>query len=183
MFVNGGKSFASQARLSAAGIPQITVVHGGATAGGAYQPRLSDHTIMVRNQTTMYLAGPPLLKAATGEIATDEELGGAELYTQHSGVADYLAENDSDGIRIARDVMAHLAWNYKKATDQGGFKEPLYPAEELIGITPTDSKQPYDCREIIARIADASDFLEFKAEYDPQTICGWLPWYLSHASI
>jgi geranyl-CoA carboxylase beta subunit len=106
IFVPGGRGFANQARLSAAGIPQITVVHGSATAGGAYQPGLSDYIIMVRNQATMYLAGPPLLKAATGEIASDEELGGAEMHSAVSGVSDYLAEDDADGIRIAREILA-----------------------------------------------------------------------------
>ena len=170
MFVTGGRAFANQARLSAMGIPQITVVHGSATAGGAYQPGLSDYIVMVRGQATTYLAGPPLLKAATGEIATDEELGGAEMHTQVSGVGDYLAENDADGIRLAREIMGSLGW-----TEQAGvlaFDEPEYPAEELIGVVPADPKEPYDCREIIARIADGSAFLDFKPEYDAQTICG-----------
>jgi len=172
-FAQGGRGFANQARLSAAGIPQVTVVHGSATAGGAYQPGLSDYLIMVRKQATMYLAGPPLLKAATGEIATDEELGGAELHTQIAGTGDYLAENDADGIRIAREIMAKLPWNRTRETDtQKSFKEPLYSPEELLGIVPTDSKTPYDVREILARIADGSDFLDFKPEYDNQTVCG-----------
>ncbi len=170
IFVRGGRSFANQARLSAAGIPQITVVHGSATAGGAYQPGLSDYTVMVRGQTTMYLAGPPLLKAATGEIATDEELGGGEMHTSESGVGDYLAEDDADAIRIAREIAAQLPWPRYQADQHG--EPPLYPTEELLGIVPSDPKQPYDCREVIARLADGSQFLEFKASYDNQLICG-----------
>lgn len=173
MFVHGGRGFANQARLSAAGIPQITVVHGSATAGGAYQPGLSDYIIMVREQATMYLAGPPLLKAATGEIANDEDLGGADMHTSESGVGDYLAENDSDGIRIARDIMRQLPWNDQLSNKTSKtFKAPLYSAEELIGIVPNDAKKPYDCREIIARLADGSEFLDFKIEYDNQIVCG-----------
>ena len=171
LFVDGGRAFANQARLSALGIPQVTIVHGSATAGGAYQPGLSDYVIMVRQQATTYLAGPPLLKAATGEVATDEALGGAEMHTQVSGVGDFLADNDVDGIRIARDIMAHLPW--QTASFQCDFNEPIYDIDELIGLIPADTKKPYDCREIIARLLDGSDFLEFKSEYDQQTICGF----------
>jgi geranyl-CoA carboxylase beta subunit len=171
VFIDGGRAFANQARMSAAGVPQVTVVHGSATAGGAYQPGLSDYIVMVRRQATTYLAGPPLLKAATGEIATDEDLGGAEMHTQVSGVGDYLAQNDADGIRLAREIMAQLPWKDERGTARD-FAEPRYSPEELIGIVPADAKIPYDCREIIARIADGSEFLDFKAEYDSQTICG-----------
>lgn len=171
MFVIGGRAFANQARLSAAGVPQITVVHGSATAGGAYQPGLSDYIVMVRRQATTYLAGPPLLKAATGEIATDEDLGGAEMHTQTSGVGDYLARNDADGIRLAREIVAQLPWNEGREPARS-YAEPIHSPDELIGIVPADPKTPYDCREIIARIADGSGFLEFKSEYDGQTICG-----------
>ena len=170
VFIPGGRGFANQARLSALGIPQITVVHGSATAGGAYQPGLSDYVIMVRGQATMYLAGPPLLKAATGEIATDEELGGAEMHTQISGVGDYLAETDADGIRLARQVVAALPW--PQDGPAAPFKPPLYPPSDLMGLVPADPKQPYDCREIIARLADGSEFLAFKPEYDVATVCG-----------
>jgi len=173
LFVQGGRGFANQARLSAAGIPQITVVHGSATAGGAYQPGLSDYVILIRDQATVYLAGPPLLKAATGEVATDEDLGGAEMHTSESGVGDYIAENDTDGIRIARDIMQQLPWNEQlPASAKIKYKEPLYSPEELIGVVPEDPKKPYDSREIIARIADASEFLDFKATYDEQIVCG-----------
>ena len=172
-FGESGYMFAMQCRLSAAGIPQITVVHGSATAGGAYQPTLSDYLILVRKQSTMYLAGPPLLKAATGEIATDEELGGAEMHSEVAGTNDYLAENDADGIRIARDITRKLGWNknmpFRPAVE---YEEPLYPAQELRGIVPEDPKTPFDMREVIARIADGSDFLEFKADFDNGTLCG-----------
>ncbi len=172
-FGESGAGFAQQCRLSAAGIPQITVVHGSATAGGAYQPTLSDYLILVRKQSTMYLAGPPLLKAATGEIATDEELGGAEMHSEVAGTNDYLAENDADGIRIARDVTKKLAWNKNQPFKaEVSYQKPVYAAEELRGIVPEDSKTPFDMREVVARIADASDFLEFKGDFDNGTICG-----------
>jgi geranyl-CoA carboxylase beta subunit len=170
VFVQGGRAFANQARMSAAGVPQITVVHGSATAGGAYQPGLSDYIVMVRKQATTYLAGPPLLKAATGEVASDEELGGAEMHTQVSGVGDYLAENDADGIRIAREIVAQLPW--EGGASNRDVAEPLYSPDELLGVVPADPKMPYDCREIIARIVDGSEFLDFKPDYDDQTICG-----------
>lgn len=175
VFVLGARGFANQARLSAAGIPSVTVVHGNATAGGAYQPGLSDYSIMVKQQAKMFLAGPPLLKAATGEVATDEELGGAEMHTQVAGTAEFLAEDDSDGIRIAREVMDQLPWNEQlPPTRSLQWEEPHYPAEELLGLVPSDSKRPYDVREIIARISDGSDFVDFKPEFDNQTVCGFL---------
>ena len=175
IFVLGARGFANQARLSAAGIPQITVVHGNATAGGAYQPGLSDYSILVRNRAKMFLAGPPLLKAATGEVATDEELGGAEMHTQVAGTAEYLAEDDADGIRQAREILSALPWNdsLPPMADKD-WDEPRYPVEELLGIIPADSKKPYDVREILARIADGSRFLDFKPEYDNQTVCGYI---------
>jgi geranyl-CoA carboxylase beta subunit len=171
VFIEGGRAFANQARMSAAGVPQVTVVHGSATAGGAYQPGLSDYIVMVRRQATTYLAGPPLLKAATGEVATDEDLGGAEMHTQVSGVGDYLAQDDADGIRLAREIVAQLPWG-DEAIKPRTFDAPLFDPEELIGISPADPKTPYDCREIIARIVDGSRFLDFKPEYDAQTVCG-----------
>lgn len=175
VFVLGARGFANQARLSAAGIPSVTVVHGNATAGGAYQPGLSDYSIMVKQQAKMFLAGPPLLKAATGEIASDEELGGAEMHTQVAGTAEFLAEDDADGIRIARDIMDQLPWNEQLPQTQSlQWEEPFYPTEELLGLVPNDSKRPYDVREIIARIADGSNFVDFKPEYDNQTVCGFL---------
>ncbi|MGY2278433.1 geranyl-CoA carboxylase subunit beta [Pseudomonas monsensis] len=175
IFVEGARSFANQARMSAMGLPQITVVHGSATAGGAYQPGLSDYVVVVRGKAKLFLAGPPLLKAATGEVATDEELGGAEMHAQVAGTAEYLAENDADGVRQVREILRMLPWNEQLPwLPEPQYKEPLYPIEELLGLIPDDAKKPYDVREIIARIADESDFLEFKGEYDQQTLCGQL---------
>lgn len=172
-FGPSGAGFAVQAKLSAMGIPQITVVHGSATAGGAYQPGLSDYVIMIRRQSTVYLAGPALLKAATGEVASDEEIGGAEMHAELAGTADYLAENDGDGIRIAREITAKLDWHKAQSAELArGYPAPRFDSEELLGIVPEDPKTPYDVREIIARIADDSDFLEFKAAFDSGTVCG-----------
>lgn len=175
IFVEGARTFANQARLSAQGIPQITVVHGNATAGGAYQPGLSDYCIMVRNRAKMFLAGPPLLKAATGEIATDEDLGGAEMHATVAGTAEYIAETDADGIRLARELMANIPWNEQlPAREALQWQPPRYDEEELLGIVPSDTKKPYDVREIIARIADDSEFLDFKNDWDAATVCGWV---------
>jgi geranyl-CoA carboxylase beta subunit len=173
MFVEGGRGFANQARLSAAGIPQITVVHGSSTAGGAYLPGLSDYVILVRGRAKVFLAGPPLLRAATGEIATDEELGGAEMHAGISGLGEYLAEDDADGVRIAREIMAKLPWHERlPVLPQKSFKGPRYAAEELAGVVPTDYRKPHDVREVIARIVDDSDYLDFKTSYGPHTVCG-----------
>jgi geranyl-CoA carboxylase beta subunit len=172
-FAFSGAGFAMQAKMSAAGVPQITVVHGSATAGGAYQPGLSDYVIMIRKQSTVYLAGPPLLKAATGEIATDEEIGGAQMHSELAGTADYLAENDADGIRIAREVVENLAWCPAPAlAAKRAYREPVYSGDELPGIVPEEPKTPYDVREIIARIADGSQFSDFKPNFDMGTVCG-----------
>ena len=168
-FVHGGAIFYNLAKLSAAGLPVVTVVHGSSTAGGAYMPGLSDYVIMVRGRAKAFLAGPPLLKAATGEIATDEELGGAVMHTHVSGLGEYLAENDADGIRYAREVMARLGFD---SPSRPGGKPPRYDAEELLGVIPEDYRKPFDMREAIARFADDSDFLDFKADYGPATVCG-----------
>ncbi len=173
MFVEGGRGFANQARMSAAGIPQVTVVHGSSTAGGAYLPGLSDYNILVRGKAKVFLAGPPLLRAATGEIATDEDLGGADMHATRSGLGEYLAEDDADGIRLARQVMAILPWNDQLPfTPKKSFAEPLYSPDELAGLVPTDYRKPVDVREVIARIADGSDYLDFKALYGVHTVCG-----------
>ena len=168
-FVHGGAIFYNLAKLSAAGLPVVTVVHGSSTAGGAYMPGLSDYVIMVRGRAKAFLAGPPLLKAATGEIATDEELGGAVMHTHVSGLGEYLAEDDSDGVRLAREVLARLDWS---APPPPGGKPPRYPAEELLGVMPADYRKPVDMREAIARFVDDSDFLDFKADYGAATVCG-----------
>jgi geranyl-CoA carboxylase beta subunit len=168
-FIGGGALFYNLARLSAAGIPVVTVVHGSSTAGGAYMPGLSDYVVMVRGRARAFLAGPPLLKAATGEIATDEELGGALMHTQVSGLGEYLAEDDSDALRLAREVIGRLGWG---AAQPPAGKPPRYPADELLGIMPEDYRKPVDMREAIARFADDSDFLDFKPDYGPATVCG-----------
>jgi geranyl-CoA carboxylase beta subunit len=173
IFVEGGQTFRNQARLSAAGIPQVTVVHGSSTAGGAYLPGLSDYVIMVKARAKVFLAGPPLLRAATGEIATDEALGGAEMHSTVSGVADYLAEDDADAIRLCREVVAKLGWNDALSIRQEmRFREPRYDIDELCGAVPVDYRKPYDVREVIARIVDDSDFLDFKELYGVHTVCG-----------
>ena len=173
VFIPGGSTFYNQARLSAAGIPQITVVHGSSTAGGAYMPGLSDFVVMVRKKAKVFLAGPPLLKAATGEVADDEDLGGAEMHATVAGTAEFLAEDDTDGIRLAREVVAKLGWNDRlPALPSPPSEAPAYATDELCGVVPVDYRKPYDCREVIARIVDGSDFLDFKPLYDPHTICG-----------
>jgi geranyl-CoA carboxylase beta subunit len=170
-FILGGRGFYNLARLSAAGLPVIGVVHGSSTAGGAYMTGLSDAVIMVRGRAKAFLAGPPLLKAATGEIATDEELGGAEMHSLVSGTSEYLAADDADGLRIARDLIARLPWSRENLPLPVG-PAPKYAEDELRGIMPADLKKPVDMREVIARIVDGSDFLEFKAQYGAQTVCG-----------
>lgn len=170
-FVRGGSTFRNLARMSASGLPVVTVTHGSSTAGGAYQTGLSDYIVMVRGRTRAFLAGPPLLKAATGEIATEEELGGAEMHTSVSGLGDYLAEDDRDAIRIAREIMAKLNWD-RAQPERREFKPPRYDQEELLGIMPMDHKRPVDMRQAIARIVDDSDFTEFAPGYGPATICG-----------
>jgi geranyl-CoA carboxylase beta subunit len=170
IFVDGGRAFANQARLSAAGIPQIAVVHGSSTAGGAYLPGLSDYVVLVRNRSSIYLAGPPLVKAAIGEDATDEALGGAELHATVTGLGEYLADNDAHAIAIAREILDLLAWDEVPA--RPATAAPRYDAGEIMGIVPVDERTPYDVREVIARIVDASDFLEFKAPYSTDTVCG-----------
>ncbi len=172
-FVRGGNLFRNLALMSAAGLPVVTVTHGSSTAGGAYQTGLSDYIIMVRGRSRAFLAGPPLLQAATGEIATEEELGGAEMHTGISGLGDYLAEDDRDALRIARDIMGKLEWNRQRPPETArAVKSPLYAAEELLGIMPMDYRRPVDMKEVIARIVDDSDFLEFGARYGSATVCG-----------
>jgi geranyl-CoA carboxylase beta subunit len=170
LFVEGGAAFANQARMSAAGIPQIAVVHGSSTAGGAYMPGLSDYVVMVRGKSKVFLAGPPLVKAAIGEEAGDEDLGGAVLHAQVTGLAEYLAENDAHAVALGRDIMDKLNWDV--VGPRAPAEPPLFDAEELMGVVPADDREPYDVREVIARVVDASDFLEFKELYSPETVCG-----------
>ncbi|RZL91303.1 MAG: acyl-CoA carboxylase subunit beta [Variovorax sp.] len=172
-FVTGGSLFRNLARMSAAGLPVITVTHGSSTAGGAYQTGLSDYIVMVRGRSRAFLAGPPLLKAATGEIASEEELGGALMHTSISGLGDYLAEDDRDAIRIAREILAHIDWSRDMPADAPRrFKPPRHEAEELLGVMPMDPKRPVDMKQVIARIADDSEFLEFGENYGSATVVG-----------
>lgn len=172
-FVRGGNLFRNLARLSAAGLPVVTVTHGSSTAGGAYQTGLSDHIIMVRGRSRAFLAGPPLLKAATGEVASEEDLGGAEMHTGISGLGDYLAEDDREAIALARQVLAHIDWNAVVPPEPTRpFKPPRHEAHELLGIMPLDPKRPVDMREVIARFVDDSEFLVFGERYGSATLCG-----------
>ena len=178
-FVMGGALFRNLARLSAAGIPVITVQHGSGTAGGAYMPGLSDVVIMVRGRSRAFLAGPPLLKAATGEIATEEELGGAEMHTGISGLGEYLAEDDRHALGLARDVVAQLSQWKQPAAQYGkvqeaikrGVTEPRYDSEELLGLMPSHHREPVDMREVMARLVDGSALLTFKSSYGAATLC------------
>jgi len=168
-----GRIFFNQANLSAKGIPQIAVVMGSCTAGGAYVPAMCDESIIVKNQGTIFLGGPPLVKAATGEVVTAEDLGGADVHTRISGVADHLAENDQHALAIARRIVRDLNWKKNPPVTLQAPAEPLYPAEELYGVIPTDTKKPFDVREIIARLVDGSEFDEFKARYGTTLVCGF----------
>jgi 3-methylcrotonyl-CoA carboxylase beta subunit len=168
-----GRIFFNQAQLSARHIPQIAVVLGSCTAGGAYLPAMSDEVIMVKNQASIFLGGPPLVKAAIGEVITAEALGGADLHCKQSGVADYLADNDTHALDIARRAVSYFNRNVTVATQRLATREPRYAADELHGIIPADARKPFDIREIIARLVDGSELDEFKALYGPTLICGF----------
>ena len=168
-----GRFFYNQARMSAMGIPQIAIVMGMCTAGGAYVPAMSDETIIVRNQGTIYLGGPPLVKAATGEVVTAEELGGGEMHTSVSGVADHLAENDQHALQICRNIFKTLEKSHRQKLDILPVEAPLYDPRELYGLAPIDFHKLTDPREIIARIVDGSRFQEFKSRYATTIVCGF----------
>ncbi|MFM7459424.1 MAG: carboxyl transferase domain-containing protein [Burkholderiales bacterium] len=168
-----GRIFYNPANLSANGIPQIACVMGSCTAGGAYVPAMCDESIIVKNQGTIFLGGPPLVKAATGEVVTAEELGGGEVHSRHSGVTDHLAENDKHALGITREIVSHLNCKKVLPVAKREPREPAYPAEELYGIIPKDTKQPFDIREVIARIVDGSELHEFKALYGTTLVCGF----------
>jgi 3-methylcrotonyl-CoA carboxylase beta subunit len=168
-----GRIFYNQAQLSAAGIPQIAVVMGSCTAGGAYVPAMSDETIIVKEQGTIFLGGPPLVKAATGEVVTAEELGGGDVHTRISGVADHLAQNDAHALGIARRIVADLNWHKQGTLDRAEPRPPRHAAEEIYGVIPADPKKPFDVREIIARLVDDSDFDEFKQNYGSTLVTGF----------
>jgi 3-methylcrotonyl-CoA carboxylase beta subunit len=168
-----GRIFYNQANMSARGIPQIAVVMGSCTAGGAYVPAMSDESIIVRNQGTIFLGGPPLVKAATGEVVSAEDLGGADVHSRTSGVTDYYAQNDTHALGMARRVVSNLNRVKQPGLALSEVREPLYPAEEIYGIVSADSRKPFDVREIIARIVDGSEFDEFKQLYGTTLVCGF----------
>jgi 3-methylcrotonyl-CoA carboxylase beta subunit len=168
-----GRIFYNQATMSAEGIAQVAVVMGSCTAGGAYVPAMSDETIIVRNQGTIFLGGPPLVKAAVGEVVSAEDLGGGDVHTRLSGVADHLAENDTHALALARAVVADLNWRKSHRLACVEPRPPKYDAQELHGVIPTDTRKPYDVREVIARIVDASEFDEFKARYGTTLVTGF----------
>ena len=168
-----GRIFYNQARMSAMGIPQISAVMGSCTAGGAYVPAMSDETIIVKNQGTIFLGGPPLVKAATGESVDAEELGGSDVHTRISGVSDYLAQDDKDAIHLLRDIIEQLPNNNNTLSNRRESVAPKYSPEELYGIVPRNLRQQFDSREVIARIVDNSEFREFKALYGKTLVCGF----------
>jgi 3-methylcrotonyl-CoA carboxylase beta subunit len=168
-----GRIFFNQANMSAQGIPQVAVVMGSCTAGGAYVPAMSDETIIVKNQGTIFLAGPPLVKAAIGEVVSAEDLGGGDVHTRLSGVADHLAENDLHALSIARQIVANLNWKKPEPLRVVAPRAPAFDSVELYGVIPTDSRKPYDVREVIARIVDGSEFDEFKARFGATLVCGF----------
>jgi 3-methylcrotonyl-CoA carboxylase beta subunit len=170
---NFGRIFYNQARLSAENIPQIAVVMGSCTAGGAYVPAMCDESIIVREQGTIFLGGPPLVKAATGEVVDAESLGGADVHTSVSGVADHFAEDDRDALEIARNLAAQFNRRKVLPVAVQPAREPLFAADELYGIVPRDTRRPFDIREVIARIVDGSEFHEFKALYGSTLVCGF----------
>jgi acyl-CoA carboxylase subunit beta len=169
----GGAVFRNLTRLSRAGIPTLALVFGNSTAGGAYVPGLSDHTIMVRERAKVFLGGPPLVRMATGEHATDEELGGAEMHARTSGLADQLAADEHDCIRLGREVVANLNWRKLGPGPTRPADEPVHPPDELLGLAPVDLKVPADVREILARVVDGSRFAEWKPLYGANLVCGW----------
>jgi 3-methylcrotonyl-CoA carboxylase beta subunit len=168
-----GRIFYNQARMSAKGIPQIAAVMGSCTAGGAYVPAMSDVTIIVREQGTIFLAGPPLVKAATGEVVTAEDLGGGDVHTRLSGVADYLAEDDAHALALVRRAVSHLNRSKPSTVTWQNSEEPAYDPSELFGVVPADLRTPYDIREVIARIVDGSRFDEFKPRYGETLVTGF----------
>ena len=173
VFIPGGGLFRDLTRLSKAGIPTIAVVYGNSTAGGAYIPGMSDHTVLIDGQSKVFLAGPPLVKAATGEIADDETLGGAGLHARESGLGDYLAADELDAARIARGIVRRIGHAKQGPAPRPDFDEPLYDPEELLGIVGEDLKVPVDPRDVIARVVDGSDFDEFKPLYGSSLVTGW----------
>lgn len=172
-FAESGRLFYEITELSKIRIPTISVVFGASAAGGAYQPGMSDYNIFVKNQARVFLGSPPLVKMATGEDANEEDLGGADMHTQVSGLGDYLAQDEMDGIRLCREVVAHLNWRKLGPEPDAEFEEPVHDPEDLLGMVSKDLRTPFDMREVIMRIVDASYFEEFKPLYGPTLVCGW----------
>jgi acetyl-CoA carboxylase carboxyltransferase component len=172
-FAESGRAFYEMIELSKLGVPTVCVVFGSSTAGGAYQPGLSDYVIVVKDQSKIFLAGPPLVKMATGEESDDETLGGARLHADVSGLGDYFAEDEMDAIRICREVISHLNWRKRGPVPSLRADEPTYDPDELLGIVARDLRQPFEMQEIIARIVDGSRFEEFKGRYGSSLVCGW----------
>ncbi|MED5544921.1 MAG: carboxyl transferase domain-containing protein [Pseudomonadota bacterium] len=168
-----GRFFFNQAQMSAAGIAQIASVMGSCTAGGAYVPAMSDETVIVREQGTIFLAGPPLVEAATGEVISAEELGGGELHARTSGVADHLADDDAHALSLVRDIVSHLGPGERANVERRAARDPLYPAEDLYALIPEDVRAPYEVREVIARLVDGSEFHEFKPLFGATLVCGF----------
>ncbi|MGY4437079.1 3-methylcrotonyl-CoA carboxylase beta subunit [Bradyrhizobium sp. F1.13.1] len=168
-----GRIFYNQAQMSSQGIPQIAIVMGSCTAGGAYVPAMSDESIIVRNQGTIFLGGPPLVKAATGEVVTAEELGGADVHSRQSGVTDHYAQNDAHAIGIARRIVGTLKPSVRPNLNMHPARDPLFAAEEIYGVVPVDGRKPFDVRDIIARVVDGSEFDEFKKLYGTTLVCGF----------
>jgi acyl-CoA carboxylase subunit beta len=173
IFVPGGASFRNLTQLSAAGIPVITLVFGNSTAGGAYMPGMSDYTVLQRNSAKVFLGGPPLVKMAIDEDADEEELGGAEMHARTSGLADYLAESETDALGIGREIVAHLGWRKLGPGPSASPCDPRYDPDELLGAASADIRVPFEVRELLARIVDGSDFEEFKPLYGSTLVCGW----------
>jgi 3-methylcrotonyl-CoA carboxylase beta subunit len=174
LFVPGGRGFRNQARMSGMGIPQVSLVFGNSTAGGAYIPGLSDYTVFVRGQALAFLGGPPLVKMATGEEVDEQSLGGAEMHARLSGLADLVAENDADAIRMGREIIGRLNWQKVVRAKLERPEAPCYDPDELLGIVPVDTiRQPLDMREVLARIVDGSRLMEFKPDYGSTLVCGY----------
>ncbi|MGH3521201.1 MAG: acyl-CoA carboxylase subunit beta [Haloechinothrix sp.] len=173
IFIPGGRIFRDLTRSSAARIPTVALVFGSSTAGGAYLPGMSDYVVMVKERAKVFLGGPPLVKMATGEESDDESLGGAEMHARTSGLADYLAADEEDAIRIGRSIVRRFNWHKKGPAPKPDYAEPIYDSEDLLGIVPTDLKVPFDPREVIARIVDGSEFDEFKPLYGSSLVTGW----------
>jgi len=173
IFIPGGRIFRDLTRLSAAGIPTVALVFGNSTAGGAYLPGMSDYVVMVRERAKVFLGGPPLVKMATGEESDDESLGGAEMHSRVSGLADYMAVDELDAIRLGRQIVSRLNWRKHGPLPVWPYDEPLYDAEDLLGLVPSDLRVPFEPREVIARVVDGSRFDEFKPLYGASLVTGW----------